>query len=1152
MAGKATIGGKIVLEGEAEYRAALKNISSEQKELRSEMKLSTSEFKENQNSMDALKERHEILTKQIEQQTKKVEIYSKAMGESEEKQKKAETSVSLLADELEQAQKEMTKMSTSSDVSKEALDEQQKKVEELKNKLALAKDEYEKTTQKTMGWNTSLNNAKAELNGLDDTLKKNDQYMDEAEKSADGCATSINKYGKEAQEAAGESDKFGTKSKEAIGGLAEVIAAAGIAKGLKEIAGSLKECTDEAAAFETAVAKVSTVADSGKSSLENIKNGILGVSGELGVSAENIANATYNAISASVDTAKAVEFAGDATKLAVGGFTDSTTAVDILTTTINAYKMSINDTQKISDMLVTTQNLGKTTVNELAASMGKVIPIASTYNVGMNNLSASYAALTANGIATTESTTYLKGMLNELGDSGSVVSKKLRDETGQSFATLMGSGKSLGDVIDILGTSVQNDAGKFNELWSSSEAGVGALSLLSTGGDKFNEILYEMDNSAGATEEAFGKMADTTEQSENRMNTSLQNLKIAIGDELSPALENLYETGADAFTWATDFVNENPEVVNAIAALMAGLAVVTVGIGVATVGVKFAKVAMNELTLAMAANPAILLATAIAGITVALGAFIATAPKANDETNKLIEKHKESTSELQKNIDKRKLSEEEHLHEVTTIQKLKDEVIALNEKESLSTDEKNKLALATNELNQVMPELNLSINEQTGYLHGSTEEIEKNIEAMLHMYDVQFMEEDLKEIAKDRYEEEKNLAELTMERTKKQEELAQAESDYNDWLIKNKDSMQEYTSQYAANGVSQGEYSTKLMESKAAVEALDEQMNISKETINGLEQNFQNVTTSMDKAKESMDVVGDATISYKDKTYEVTPEVAASIGTIQTAYNEAKAAALDSLKTQVGLFDELSIKSDLTAQEMAKSLDSQTVAFTTYKDDMLAASALVQDGLMDEGLLGSIQALGMDGAGYLHELVTSAASDSESYAEVMKSFGNMEVARESLADTMGDIQEDYTVQLDSILGINTEKYEQMAVDTEEIHENIQVQVEEAMKKLKTTTGDGISDLGKEVTLKTPDVVKAGDTLCTSVVAGVNTKLNVVDGKSLVFANIGMTITASMAQGILDGRQKVISAMQSVIDSAVNAIDMSGITSKINKALGDAF
>ena len=74
MAGKGTIGGKIVLEGESQYRAALKNIKTDQAELRSEMKLCQSFFKNNQNSLEALQTRYGILTRQVSTQTDKVKI----------------------------------------------------------------------------------------------------------------------------------------------------------------------------------------------------------------------------------------------------------------------------------------------------------------------------------------------------------------------------------------------------------------------------------------------------------------------------------------------------------------------------------------------------------------------------------------------------------------------------------------------------------------------------------------------------------------------------------------------------------------------------------------------------------------------------------------------------------------------------------------------------------------------------------------------------------------------------------------------------------------------------------------------------------------------------------------------------------------------
>ena len=88
-------------------------------------------------------------------------------------------------------------------------------------------------------------------------------------------------------------------------------------------------------------------------------------------------------------------------------------------------------------MLIQTQNLGKTTVAELSSSMGKVIPTANAYHVQFDQLCTGYAKMTANGVATAESTTYMNSMLNELGKSGTTVSDILKEKTGKSFAELM-------------------------------------------------------------------------------------------------------------------------------------------------------------------------------------------------------------------------------------------------------------------------------------------------------------------------------------------------------------------------------------------------------------------------------------------------------------------------------------------------------------------------------------------------------------------------------------------------------------------------------------------------------------------------------------------------------------------------------------------
>ena len=300
--------------------------------------------------------------------------------------------------------------------------------------------------------------------------------------------------------------------------------------------------------YETSLAKVGTIADLGNLSIQKLGSQITDMSNTMGIAATDIAEATYQAISAGQDTANAVEFAGQAAKLATAGFTSTTSAVDILTTALNAYGLSADQATHVSDVLLTTQNLGKTSVDELSSSMGRVIPLAAAYNVSVENLSSGLAVMTANGIATAEATTYTKSMLNELGDTGSTVGKILQQQTGKSFAQLNAEGKSLGDVLQILYDSVGGDSTAFAGLWSSVEAGTGALSLASGGADKFNGVLAQMVDSAGATETAYATMTDTFQHSMDSLQTTAENLSIDLFEAMEPGLK-------EAANWGTDCLN---------------------------------------------------------------------------------------------------------------------------------------------------------------------------------------------------------------------------------------------------------------------------------------------------------------------------------------------------------------------------------------------------------------------------------------------------------------------------------------------------------------------------------------------------------------------------------------------------------------------
>ena len=315
--------------------------------------------------------------------------------------------------------------------------------------------------------------------------------------------------------------------------------------------------------YEKAIAKVGTIADTQEVPLGTLSQQIMELSNKTGIAANAIADDVYNAISAG--------------QLAKAGFAESSQTLDVLTTVLNAYGMSADKVSTVSDMLVQTQNKGKVTVGELASSMGKIIPTANASNVSLEQLCAGYAIMTSKGIAAAETTTYMNSMLNELSKSGSTTDKLLRQKMGGSFAELMASGKSLGEILG----GIQEEASKsglaLSDMFSSSEAGKAAMSLLSNGVDGFNSSVQDMVNSVGATDSAFAKMEDTTEAKMEKAKNSIANLGIVLGQNLLPIVGNLADKVAVVVTKVSEFAAANPKLVQTALKVAAGLAALKVG-----------------------------------------------------------------------------------------------------------------------------------------------------------------------------------------------------------------------------------------------------------------------------------------------------------------------------------------------------------------------------------------------------------------------------------------------------------------------------------------------------------------------------------------------------------------------------------------------
>lgn len=423
-------------------------------------------------------------------------------------------------------------------------------VELIAQKQTYLKDAIEATKEKLEQEKQALeqmknNNATGEVTEQQRALEREIAETEKSLESLEGEMQTFGSIGKQQVDAVAQSmaqmgEKVQTAGKK-VTAVGDTMTAAVSAPIAAAGAGAVKA----AMGYEDALAKLSTIADTTEVPMEELSNQILELSKASGISAETIANNVYDAISAGQKTADAVNFVSNATQLARAGFTSTDAALDILTTSLNAYGLAAEDVSRVSDVLINTQNLGKTTVDQLASSMGKVIPTAKANGVEIETLAGAYAVMTANGIATAETTTYFNSMLNELGKNGSSAANAFAEATseikegGLTMSEAMEMGWSLSDVLNALDKQAASQGTTISNMFGSAEAGKAAAVLLDNS-EKLDAAITAMGDSAGATEAAYAKLNTTSFEVDKTIN-ELKIALIEIGNVLKSELAPVFE-----------------------------------------------------------------------------------------------------------------------------------------------------------------------------------------------------------------------------------------------------------------------------------------------------------------------------------------------------------------------------------------------------------------------------------------------------------------------------------------------------------------------------------------------------------------------------------------------------------------------------------
>lgn len=897
---------------------------------------------------------------------------------------------------------------------------------------------------------------------LSEKTTETEKNLNEAAEAARKASEEVEKFGDKSEETGKQSEESSKKGRDGIKELQGVLASAGIAATLNEIKNGFFDCSEAAAQFETSTAMVATIADTSQKSLSSISKEVRGYSNETGEAASDMAEATYQAISASINTADAAAFAGTATKLAVGGFTSATTAVDVLTTAINAYGLAASDATQLSDYLITTQNLGKTSVDQLAQSIGKVIPLASAYNVQMDNLSSAYAVLTANGIATAESGTYLKSMLNELGDTGSGVSEVLLNSTGKTFAQLMEQGYSLGDVMAMLGNAVDGDSTAFNALWNSTEAGIGALSLFNAGADKYNSVLESMRTSAGATEKAYSTMADTTDKSKQRMENAFNNLKISVGDVLNPALTQVYEGFTNVFAGMSDFVDEHPAVVAAISAITVGVGGFTGALAAYNLATTAAKFVTEAFTATLAANPYVLAAAGIVAVTAAAVTLTGVLITQSDEYEGMTATCRDQYDELQRLNDQYNAACEQYGENSDAANSLRYQLDQLNDEfetnrqtvkefvaecdglveshnkvmdaynsstSSIKDQELGTLALTQRlgelasqntqttasytEMKAIIDQLNADVPGLGLTYDGVTESVDATVEAIKKAAKAQADSEY-------KAEQQQTYVDLLKEQSSLEQQIAEAEANLDAERQRRGMRQDDVTGDWVSGSGLWMEdspwvaWTSDIDDYKKSLEELQAAYDENQQTLSDIEGEWRGVAQAVEDSQNQ-------TVSYEEAVSAAVSTAQTELDNLTAAYDKAYESARTSIEGQIGLFDTMKTSSELSISDMEKAMQSQTDYLNLYSENLKKAA---EYGL-DDGLIKSLSDGSEESAGYINAIIQNIeklggstegmpAAASKFVSEFNSKFEETEKAKDTFADNVAKMETDFDEKMGEI------------------------------------------------------------------------------------------------------------------------------------------
>ena len=1005
---------RFAIEGEDQYKKSIADINSRMKTLKSELALVRSEYAGQENSMAALEAQGKTLSAMYAAQQQKVETARAALQNAAAAQERYAAQTAEYRAKLEQAQQALAALGDDADESSEAQAQLTEQIALYQQELARAEQRQRAAEQGVQRWQQSVNYAQRDLNQLGTELHENEAALERAEQATQSAGEAVDELADSAEEAADAAQDMGDEGAGAVDTMAQALTGAGVVAALDQIKETLLTCAEASSELSQAQSVLTNTTNLSGRELEQYQVLLRQLYGEnYGESLDDVAQ-TLATVRQQLDA----EWSTDALK---------TVTQDAITLR-DTFGYEVQDSIRAASALIQNFGIDGDEAFRLIAEgnrngldySGELLDTISEYSVQFAKL-----GLSANDMFKRLEAGAKNGAwnLDKVGDAFKEFSIRVidgSDATQAGFEALGMNADYMAQQFAAGGETARNALQQTMQALADMDDPVqqnlAGVNLLGTMWEDLGATaVVQMANIAEGTYGAADAMQtlresrldDLTEASEH-LDRNLNLLAATAGDAVVPALANVKNAGADAMAVATEWLAQNPQVVQAVTALVSGFALLVSGVTAYTAAVAAANVATKALDAMMKNNPYVLVATVVLSLVGAIGTYVVMASSASEKTRELNQNLKEIKSTHEQNVGTINATAE-------AAQGYIDKLEALESQTNLTDVEQLDYKRTVEELNALIPDLNAQISEETGLLIGGTEALRANTEAWQANAVAQEMQERYQEVLD-------GQAEATVNLTEKKLALRDAEAEMNSIYAE----MQEVSQQMQQ---AESDNSLTLEQKTTTIEALQDRMVMLNDSYNQASDEVNRQREAVDEAQGVLDGYAEEVEHVRDVQEELAEsnnnaavsavDIENALANVQLKYEEAKKSALESINTQIGKWDEMDNKTHASLDTLKANLDSQVAYLQDYNANLEALS-----NRSVQGVDVLVQALS-DGSAESAAILRSLADANDDEIEaIVASMGKVEEGKKIFSDTVAQFAPEVKSAMDAAVA-EADRYDEM-------------------------------------------------------------------------------------------------------------------------------